>query len=73
MPEDPSTAQQQVAAFVGENGMHAPPAYRLLGLAAEVGRVAADAAESSEYGHSPASLSKYETPIENGGDAGSGA
>ncbi|MFW5935461.1 MAG: MazG nucleotide pyrophosphohydrolase domain-containing protein [Halolamina sp.] len=86
--------------------MHPSPDYRLLDLAAEVGEVAADAAESSEYGHSPASLSvpedelgdalfallaladelnidagdaletslsKYETRIENGGDAGSGA
>ncbi|NHX35678.1 MULTISPECIES: MazG nucleotide pyrophosphohydrolase domain-containing protein [Halolamina] len=66
MPEDLSTAQQQVANFLDENEMHAPPAYRLLDLAAEVGEVAADTAKSSEYGDSPGSLS---VPTDELGDA----
>ncbi|GAB7013567.1 MazG-like family protein [Halolamina salina] len=61
MPE-----QREVARFIEENGMTAPPAYRLLDLAAEVGEVAADAAKSSEYGDDPDSLSVPEDEI---GDA----
>jgi len=104
MADDISVAQQQVAEFLDDNDMEAPPTYRLLDLAAEVGEVAADAAKTSEYGESPESLSvpedelgdalfallalaeeldidagaaldtsitKYETRIEDGGDAGS--
>ena len=58
MVDDPSMPEQrEVAQFVEENGMTAPPAYRLLDLTAEVGEVAADAAKSSGYGESPESLS----------------
>ena len=46
-------AQQRVAEFVADREMDAPPAFRLLDLAAEVGELAADANESSEYGASP--------------------
>jgi len=66
MSEQLSTVQQQVADFLDDNEMHAPPAYRMLDLAAEVGEVAADAAKSSEYGHSPESLSVPEDEL---GDA----
>lgn len=48
--------QETVAEFVDEHDIDAPPAYRLLDLAAEVGEVANDAAESSDYGESPATL-----------------
>jgi len=46
-----------VAAFLDEAGLHAPPAYRLIDLTAEVGEVAADAAESSDYGADPEAVS----------------
>lgn len=49
--------QRQVAAFLDEADLHAPPAYRLIDLTAEVGEVAADAAKSSGYGADPAALS----------------
>jgi NTP pyrophosphatase (non-canonical NTP hydrolase) len=49
--------QQRVAAFIDDNGLHAPPAYRLLDLTAEIGEIAADAAKSSDYGADPEALS----------------
>jgi NTP pyrophosphatase (non-canonical NTP hydrolase) len=66
MAEDLSVAQRQVAQFLDENEMRAPPVYRLLDLAAEVGEVAADAAKSSEYGDAPESLAIPEDEL---GDA----
>ncbi|MUV57091.1 MazG nucleotide pyrophosphohydrolase domain-containing protein [Halogeometricum sp. CBA1124] len=48
--------QQRVAAFLDAHELHAPPAYRLLDLAAEVGELAADATKSSEYGARPGDL-----------------
>ena len=67
MVDDPSmTAQSEVAQFLDENEMRAPPVYRLLDLAAEVGEVAADAAKSSSYGDSPDSLTVPEDEL---GDA----
>ncbi|MFW5940129.1 MAG: MazG nucleotide pyrophosphohydrolase domain-containing protein [Halolamina sp.] len=59
-------AQRDVAAFVDDHDLAAPPAYRLLDLAAEVGEVAADAAKSSEYGAAPESLT---VPADELGDA----
>ena len=49
--------QRRVAAFLDEADLHAPPAYRLLDLTAEVGEVAADAASSSGDGTDPEALS----------------
>jgi len=49
--------QRRVAAFLDEADVHAPPAYRLLDLAAEIGEIAADAAKSSGYGADPDALS----------------
>ena len=49
-------AQQRVAEFVATNEMDAPPAFRLLDLAAEVGELAADANESSGYGATPSAV-----------------
>ena len=45
--------QRAVAAFVATNDMEAPPAYRLLDLASEVGELATDACESTGYGDAP--------------------
>lgn len=42
--------QRRVAGFVAEHDLHAPPEYRLLDLASEVGELAKDAAESTDYG-----------------------
>lgn len=59
-------AQEDVAAFVAAHDLDAPPAYRLLDLAAEVGELAADATESSAYGADPDALSVREDEL---GDA----
>lgn len=48
--------QQQVAAFIEDHDMASQPAYRLLDLVSELGEVAKDAAESTEYGDAPADL-----------------
>lgn len=48
--------QQKVAQFIQENEMEAPPAYRLLDLVSELGEVAKDAAESTDYGDCPNDL-----------------
>ncbi|MFB6250351.1 MAG: MazG nucleotide pyrophosphohydrolase domain-containing protein [Halobellus sp.] len=50
-------SQRRVAAFLDEKDLHAPPAYRLLDLTAEVGELAADATTSSKYGSDPDALS----------------
>ncbi|EMA41437.1 MazG nucleotide pyrophosphohydrolase domain-containing protein [Halococcus hamelinensis] len=50
-------AQRRVAAFVADHDLDAPPEHRILDLAAEVGEIAADATESSNYGADPAGLS----------------
>jgi len=48
--------QQQVAEFVRTHDMEVPPAYRLLDLVSELGEVAKDATESTDYGQSPEGL-----------------
>jgi NTP pyrophosphatase (non-canonical NTP hydrolase) len=48
--------QQEVAEFVQQHEMEAPPAYRLLDVVSELGEVAKDAAESTDYGSTPADL-----------------
>jgi NTP pyrophosphatase (non-canonical NTP hydrolase) len=96
--------QDRVARFVAAHGLTCPPAYRLLDLAAEVGELAADANDASDYGADPdaldvnrdevgdalfallalcddldidagtaleESLSKYESRLDERGDAGS--
>ena len=42
--------QARVAEFLDDNDMRAPPAYRLLDLASEVGELAKNVNESTEYG-----------------------
>ncbi|MFC6938615.1 MazG-like family protein [Salinirubellus sp. GCM10025818] len=58
--------QDRVAAFIEAHGLHAPPAYRLLDLASEVGELAKDANDSTSYGIDPGSLSVGEDEL---GDA----
>ncbi|WP_089879486.1 MazG nucleotide pyrophosphohydrolase domain-containing protein [Halogeometricum limi] len=53
MTSDP---QRRVADFLDANDLHAPPAYRLLDLASEVGELAADATNSTAYGSTPENL-----------------
>lgn len=45
--------QRRVAAFIDEHDLACPPAYRLLDLASEVGELAADANDATEYGAAP--------------------
>lgn len=48
--------QRQVADFVERHDLETPPEYRLLDLASEVGELAKDANESTEYGEAPEDL-----------------
>lgn len=48
--------QQKVADFIEAHEMEAPPAYRVLDLISEMGEVAKDTAESTDYGDSPDNL-----------------
>lgn len=43
-------AQQEVADFVAEHDLEAPPEYRLLDLASEVGELGKEVNESTDYG-----------------------
>ncbi|MFC7077517.1 MazG-like family protein [Haloarcula halophila] len=45
--------QDRVAAFVDDHDLSAPPAYRLLDLASELGEVAKELNESTAYGSDP--------------------
>lgn len=47
-------AQERVASFVATHHLDAPPAYRLLDLSSEVGELAKDLLESTDYGDRPA-------------------
>jgi NTP pyrophosphatase (non-canonical NTP hydrolase) len=76
--------QRQVAAFVDEHDLEAPPEFRLLDIASEVGELATDANESTGYGASPddleidadaaleEALEKYERRLEADGSPGTG-
>lgn len=48
-----SDAQDRVAEFVAENDIEAPPAYRLLDAASELGELAKEVNESTDYGSDP--------------------
>ena len=52
-----SDAQQRVAAFVATHDMDAPPAYRLLDAASELGELAKEVNESTGYGSDPDAVS----------------
>lgn len=49
-------AQDRVAAFVDEQDIDAPPAYRLLDVASELGELAKEVNGSTGYGSDPESL-----------------
>ncbi|UPW01504.1 MazG-like family protein [Halorussus gelatinilyticus] len=49
-------SQQKVATFLADHEMDADPAYRVLDLASEVGELAKDANESTDYGADPDAL-----------------
>ncbi len=49
--------QKAVATFVAEHDLETPPAFRLLDLVSELGEVAKNATESTEYGEHPEQLS----------------
>lgn len=55
--------QDRVATFVDRHGLEAPPAYRLLDLTSEVGELAKDAAESTDYGSKPERIDVAEDEI----------
>jgi NTP pyrophosphatase (non-canonical NTP hydrolase) len=48
--------QQRVAAFVEAHGLETPPEFRLLDLVSELGEVAKNATESTDYGAEPDQL-----------------
>ncbi|AUV82357.1 nucleotide pyrophosphohydrolase [Salinigranum rubrum] len=48
--------QRRVAAFVERHDIEAPPAFRLLDLVSELGEVAKNATESTDYGDDPEAL-----------------
>lgn len=58
--------QQDVAEFIETHDLRAPPAYRTLDLAAEVGEIAAAVAKSTEYGAAEESVALPEDEV---GDA----
>ena len=45
--------QHRVAEFIDSHDLDAPPEFRLLDLVSELGEVAKDAAESTDYGERP--------------------
>jgi NTP pyrophosphatase (non-canonical NTP hydrolase) len=58
--------QRRVAAFLGDNDLHAPPANRVLDLTSEVGELAKEVNASTGYGASPADVTVAEDEL---GDA----
>lgn len=46
-------AQRDVTAFIERHDLETPPAYRLLDLLSELGEVARNATESTDYGAAP--------------------
>ena len=59
-------SQSRVAAFVDENELDAPAAYRLLDTVSELGEVAKEVCTSTEYGSDPDSVAVSEDEL---GDA----
>lgn len=60
------TRQARVAEFVATHDLEAPPAYRLLDIVSEVGELAKDANESTDYGSDPGAVELSEDEL---GDA----
>jgi NTP pyrophosphatase (non-canonical NTP hydrolase) len=61
-----SDTQDRVAAFVAAHDLDAPPAYRLLDAASELGELAKEVNESTEYGAAPGRVGVAEDEL---GDA----
>lgn len=55
--------QERVAAFVERHDMDGDPAYRLLDLCSEVGELAKDANESTDYGADPEAIAVNEDEV----------
>ena len=53
LSEVSNTDQDQVQEFIQRNGLEAPPPYRLLDLVAEMGEVAKELLNGSDYGRLP--------------------
>ncbi|MCH7660232.1 MAG: MazG-like family protein [Euryarchaeota archaeon] len=50
-------SQRQVAEFLDTHDLESPPEFRVLDLASEVGEIAEDVAESTDYGEAPDEVS----------------
>jgi len=48
--------QRRVAEFVDRHGLETPPEFRLLDLVSELGELAKNATESTDYGEDPTDL-----------------
>jgi NTP pyrophosphatase (non-canonical NTP hydrolase) len=48
--------QRRVAEFLARHDMETQPAYRLLDLSSELGELAKEICESTDYGHRPADV-----------------
>jgi NTP pyrophosphatase (non-canonical NTP hydrolase) len=59
-------AQPRVEAFLDDNDLHAPAAYRLLDAVSELGEVSKEVCTSTGYGEAPSSVSVPEDEL---GDA----
>lgn len=55
--------QKRVASFIRTHNLDAPTVYRILDLISEVGEVAKDAAESTNYGTAPQQLEITSTEV----------
>jgi NTP pyrophosphatase (non-canonical NTP hydrolase) len=55
--------QDRVAAFLADHDLEAPPAYRLLDLASELGEVAKELNESTAYGGDPGAAAVAEDEL----------
>lgn len=56
MTTQSQSQQDRVAAFIDRHDLETPPAFRLLDLTSEVGELAKDANESTDYGSAPDEL-----------------
>jgi NTP pyrophosphatase (non-canonical NTP hydrolase) len=59
-------AQRRVAAFVAAHDIESPPAYRLLDTVSELGELATEVNESTDYGSDPEAVAVAEDEL---GDA----
>jgi len=63
---DVGASQERVAAFLADHDLTAPPAYRLLDAHSELGELAKEVAESTDYGTDPGAVDVAEDEL---GDA----